>query len=174
MTSRGRFGPALAVSVAALAVALGAAGCGSDDEGGGGGLYGGGGATTTAGTSGAPAGTVVVSVADNPELGRILVDSSGMTVYLFEKDKDGNSSCYGACASVWPPLSGQPKGADGARAARLGTTQRADGTTQVTYNRFPLYTYVGDARPGDANGNDFEQFGAEWYAVTPAGGKPED
>lgn len=170
--------------VAVAALALVAAGCGSSNDnssssGGGGsagGVYGGGGSSKpTSSTAGSGSG--VVSVADNPKLAQILVDSKGNTLYYFEKDKQGgtSSTCSGACAQVWPPYttSGTPKGQKGAVASKLGTIKRSDGTTEVTYNGWPLYTYAGDKKPGDTNGNNFEQFGAEWYALTPQGGKPK-
>jgi predicted lipoprotein with Yx(FWY)xxD motif len=174
-----RIWPAL---IAIAALALVAAGCGSSNDsssssssGGGGGVYGGGGSSTKATSS---AGSGVVSVDDNAKLGKIIVDSKGNTLYYFLKDKQngGASTCSGACAQVWPPYtaSGSPKGENGASASMLGTIKRSDGTSQVTYNGWPLYTYVGDKNPGDTNGNDFEQFGAEWYALTPQGEKPKD
>jgi predicted lipoprotein with Yx(FWY)xxD motif len=169
---------ALVVAIAAMAGALVAVGCGGSDDNnnasGGGGVYGGGGTkSTTASTGG---GTAVISVADNPKLGEILVDSEGKTLYYFLKDKQGGttSSCSGACAGVWPPVTGTPKGEKGVQASKLGTVKRSDGSTEVTYNGWPLYTYTGDSKAGDTNGNDFEQFGAEWYAITPAGTKPKD
>jgi predicted lipoprotein with Yx(FWY)xxD motif len=166
----------LVAVIAVLALAVAAAGCGDDDNGGdsaGGGIYGGGGAPAET-TSPASGGGGIVSVADNPDLGSILVDSKGFTLYNFEKDKGGESSCVSACAAAWPPytVDGQPKAGNGARASLLGTTKRSDGSTQVVYNGWPLYTYVGDSKPGDATGNDIEQFGAEWYALTPAGEEP--
>ena len=176
--SRARSWSAILLAIAAFALI--AAGCGGDDNnssgasGGGGGVYGGGSATKPASSSG----TGVVSVDDNAKLGKIIVDSQGNTLYYFLKDKQNgsSSSCSGACAQVWPPYtaSGSPKGQNGASASLLGTIKRSDGTTQVTYNGWPLYTYTGDSKPGDTNGNDFEQFGAEWYALTPAGEKPAD
>jgi predicted lipoprotein with Yx(FWY)xxD motif len=181
MSTRNLGIPALVGMLAVLAIVI--AGCGSSDNnsssssGGGGGAYGGGGgAKTTAASSGGGSG--VVSVDDNAKLGQILVDSKGNTLYYFLKDKQGGttSTCSGACAAVWPPYtaSGSPKGENGAQASKLGTIKRSDGGTQVTYNGWPLYTYQGDSKPGDTNGNDFEQFGAEWYALTPAGTKPAD
>jgi predicted lipoprotein with Yx(FWY)xxD motif len=183
MRSPNRSGLALAAAmITALALAIVAAGCGGDDNngsnaGGGDSVYGGGGSTTST-TASSGGGAAVISVADNPKLGEILVDSKGITLYYFLKDKQGgtSSTCSGACASVWPPVtsSGAPKGEKGAQASKLGTIDRSDGSTEVTYNGWPLYTYVGDKKPGDTNGNDLEQFGAEWYALTPAGNKPED
>jgi predicted lipoprotein with Yx(FWY)xxD motif len=179
--SRARSWPAILLAIAAFALI--AAGCGGDDNNsgggggsGGGGVYGGGGSTKTTGAS--SGGSGVVSVSDNSKLGKIIVDSQGNTLYYFLKDKQngGSSACSGACAQVWPPYtaSGSPKGENGASASMLGTISRSDGSKQVTYNGWPLYTYVGDKKPGDTNGNDLEQFGAEWYALTPAGQKPED
>jgi predicted lipoprotein with Yx(FWY)xxD motif len=176
------------LAIAVLALAVIAAGCGSSSNdnssassggGGGGGLYGGGGSSSKPASTPASGGAAaVIAVANNPKLGKILVDSKGDTVYYFEKDKqNGNAStCSGACASVWPPVttSGAPKGQKGASASMLGTIKRSDGTTEVTYNGWPLYTYAGDKKPGDANGNDFTQFGAQWYALTPAGVKPPE
>jgi predicted lipoprotein with Yx(FWY)xxD motif len=179
MRAPNRSALALVAAIAALAVALVAAGCGGGNDNnsanGGGGLYGGGG-TTTSTTASTGGGTAVISVATNPKLGQILVDSQGNTVYYFLKDKQGGktSTCSGACAGVWPPVTGTPKGEKGAQTSKLGTVKRSDGSTQVTYNGWPLYTYTGDSKPGDTNGNDFEQFGAEWYAITPAGTKPKD
>ena len=108
-------------------------------------------------------------------LGRILVDGRGRTLYLFEKDKRGKSACTGQCASFWPPLiaSGKPLATAGAKASLLGTTKRADGRLQVTYNHHPLYTFVKDTSKGQTNGEELDAFGAEWYAVSPAGAKVE-
>ncbi len=174
---------AVSAALAIGAVVL-AAGCGSSSDsttGSGGGLYGSGGSSTpTDKSTGAAApkssGAAVVSVADNPKLGKIIVDAKGLTLYDFHKDKGSKSSCYGACAKVWPPLlsSGSPKAENGAEASKLATTKRTDGTTQVTYAGHPVYTYVSDKKPGDVTGNDFKSFGEEWYALTPSGAEPKD
>jgi predicted lipoprotein with Yx(FWY)xxD motif len=110
------------------------------------------------------------------KLGRILVDGRGHTLYLFEKDKHGKSSCNGACATAWPPLiaSGKPRAGAGARASLLGTTKRKDGRSQVTYSGHPLYTFIKDTKKGQTNGEGTDAFGAEWYAVSPAGAKVEN
>ena len=102
------------------------------------------------------------------KLGKVLVNGKGVTLYLFLKDKNGKSACTGACAKAWPPLltKGRPTAAGGAAAAKLGTTRRADGTTQVTYARHPLYTFIGDNnKPGSTAGEGSKAFGAEWYVV---------
>ena len=106
-------------------------------------------------------------------LGRVLVDGRGRTLYLFGKDARGKSSCAGKCASFWPPLitSGKPVATAGAKASLLGTTRRADGRLQVTYNHHPLYTFVKDTRKGQTNGEGLNVFGAEWDAVSAAGAK---
>jgi predicted lipoprotein with Yx(FWY)xxD motif len=100
--------------------------------------------------------------------GRYLVDSQGHSVYLFEKDEDGESYCSGACAAVWPPLetSTAPRGGAGIQDAELGTIDRPDGDMQVTYHGHPLYYYAADAStPDNTKGEDIEQFGAGWYLV---------
>jgi predicted lipoprotein with Yx(FWY)xxD motif len=131
--------------------------------------YGEGGETSSGGDG-------IVSAAQVGDLGTVLVDSQGLTLYDFHKDKGSTSSCYGACAAAWPPLltEGNPQAQGPANRSMLGTTKRKDGTIQVTYNGWPLYTYAGDQAPGEANGNDIDQFGAEWYALQPNGQEPED
>jgi predicted lipoprotein with Yx(FWY)xxD motif len=108
-------------------------------------------------------------------LGRILVNSRGHTLYLFEKDKHGKSACTGQCPTFWPPLiaTAKPRAGAGARTSLLGTTKRSDGRLQVTYNHHPLYTFVKDTKKGQTNGEGVNAFGAEWYGVSPAGAKVE-
>ena len=104
-------------------------------------------------------------------LGNTLVDAKGRTLYLFKKDTGTTSNCTGACAAAWPPLiaSGTPSIGSGAKASLIGTTQRSDGKTQVTYNGHPLYLFSGDNSPGDTNGQGVTAFGAAWFAVAPSG-----
>ena len=173
-----------ALTALALAAALLASGCGGgNDSSGGGGAYGAGGegGSTQAAQSesdgeSAAGGNGVVAVAKGSDLGPILVDSKGFTLYDFHKDKGGTSACYGACAATWPPLTaeGAPKATSGAQASQLGTTKRKDGTVQVTYAGWPLYTYAADSKPGDTNGQDVSSFGAQWYALQPSGEEVED
>jgi predicted lipoprotein with Yx(FWY)xxD motif len=115
---------------------------------------------------------VKVAVASST-LGRVLIDGHGRTLYLFAKDKRGKSACTGQCAGYWPPLiaSGMPRATSGAKASLLGTTRRADGRLQVTYNHHPLYTFVKDTGKGQTNGEALNAFGADWYAVSAAGAK---
>lgn len=104
-------------------------------------------------------------------LGKILVDSSGQTLYLFKKDRNGKSSCSGSCAVNWPPLTaaGKPRAGKRVSASKLATTRRSDGTRQVVYNGHPLYRFVGDSKPGDTTGEGLTAFGARWFVVSPAG-----
>jgi len=115
-----------------------------------------------------------VGVANSP-LGRILVDSKGRTLYLFEKDKNRRSACYGLCTTYWPPLltHGKSLARDGAKQSLLGTTQRRNGTEQVTYAGHPLYRFSGDSAPGQTNGEGLADFGAGWDVLSPAGKKIE-
>jgi predicted lipoprotein with Yx(FWY)xxD motif len=104
-------------------------------------------------------------------LGRILVDAKGITLYDFPPDKRGQSTCYGACAALWPPLltTGKPIAGLGVRQSLLGTIRRKDGKLEVTYNRHPLYYFVSDRRPGQTTGQGLDQFGGPWWVLTPAG-----
>ena len=123
--------------------------------------------STTTTTSGPP-GTVNVA---NSDLGTILVNAQGRTLYLFQKDSGTTSECTGACAAAWPPLhaNGKPTVGSGATASMLGTTQRSDGAPQVTYNGHPLYLFSGDTQAGETTGQGSTAFGGAWYAVSPAG-----
>ena len=153
-----------AVPAALAGIAVIAAGCG------------GGSGTTSAGYAAAataPAGRAATVGARHTALGTVLVDGRGRTVYLFEKDRGMASSCSGACASIWPPLTSAAKGAagGGVTAVKLGSIKRADGKTEITYAGHPLYTYAGDTKPGDTQGQGLHQFGAEWYVLAPSGHK---
>lgn len=126
--------------------------------------------------AGAESGAGVVSLGNAQKLGMVLVDSNGMTLYDFHKDKGTTSSCYGPCAEAWPPMltEGEPTVGNGASASKLGTTERKDGTMQVTYAGHPLYTFVEDKKPGEANGNDVSAFGGQWYALKGSGEEAGD
>ena len=105
--------------------------------------------------------------------GRYLVDRQGHSVYLFEKDEDGESYCSGACAAVWPPLetSTAPQAGAGVQSGALGTTKRDDGDMQVTYHGHPLYFFAKDGDSGDAYGQGSKAFGAGWYVLNAKGSK---
>jgi predicted lipoprotein with Yx(FWY)xxD motif len=121
--------------------------------------------------SGSPsaAASTTVQTADS-DLGTILTDGDGMTLYMFLNDTGTTSTCTVGCATTWPALTvdGQATAAMGADDSLLGTTARDDGTTQVTYNGHPLYHYSGDSAPGDING---EGIGDIWFAVSAKGEK---
>ena len=134
------------------------------------GIYGGGGGPAS--TGGGPTDVATVTAAST-KLGMVLVDGSGRTLYLFEKDQPNQSTCAGACAAAWPVdhSSGTPKAGSGVQASLLGTINRSDNTTQVTYNDHPLYYYSGDSQAGQQNGQGLNNFGAAWFVVAPAGSK---
>jgi predicted lipoprotein with Yx(FWY)xxD motif len=119
----------------------------------------------------ASGGAATVGLESDGTLGKVLVDSRGRTLYLFQKDSGDMSSCDTACAAAWPPLraSGKPVTGPGLTASKLSTTPRTDGKPQVVYNGHPLYLYSGDTKAGDANGQGLTAFGAPWYAVSGAG-----
>jgi predicted lipoprotein with Yx(FWY)xxD motif len=152
----------LATSAGGLLLALAVAACGT------------GGGSTNASAAPPPTtagGQPVTLGVTNTSLGKILVDSQGRTLYLFEGDSGTTSNCSGACASAWPPLraNGQTTVGSGANAALLGTTPRSDGGPQVTYNGHPVYNFMEDQKPGDTNGEGVNAFGALWYALSPNG-----
>lgn len=158
------------ILIACLTASLALVACGSDDTGSAGP------STTSVPVAGGGSGGTV-DLADNQDLGQILVDADGRTLYLFEKDDEGDESyCSGACAKAWPPLTikAEAQAGGGLDASKLTTFKRDDGTTQVAYADHPLYYYAGDQAPGDANGNELDQFGAEWYALTASGATAED
>jgi predicted lipoprotein with Yx(FWY)xxD motif len=105
------------------------------------------------------------------KLGTILVDGKGRTLYLFVADTKNKSTCTGGCAVAWPPLlsKGTATAGKGADKKLLGTTDRAGGVKEVTYNGHPLYYYVGDSKPGQISGQGLNQFGALWYVVDAKG-----
>jgi predicted lipoprotein with Yx(FWY)xxD motif len=147
------------LATAPAAIAVIAAGCG-------GGAHG----APPSGSTKVAGSTIAVRAS---KLGALLVDGSGRTVYLFEADRTPASTCYSACASIWPPLIAKTAPTAGRQAAKtqLGTIKRRDGQTQVTYRGHPLYYYAGDQKPGATAGQGLNQFGAKWYVVAPSGHK---
>jgi len=105
------------------------------------------------------------------KLGLILVNSSGHTLYMFARDKNGKSACNSSCARFWPPLLSHTKPTAGPkiRASLLGTTRRSNGSLQVTYNRHPLYAFSLDKQAGQTQGEGNFAFGGKWYAVSARG-----
>jgi predicted lipoprotein with Yx(FWY)xxD motif len=160
---RHRLGTSLALAVAVPLSALTLAACGSNDNG----------SSSTAQPTTSSGKAATVGLASEGGLGKILVDSQGHTLYLFEKDTGTKSTCTGACAEQWPPLraSGKPAVGSGLSASEVGTTPRSDGAAEVTYNGHPLYLYAGDSKPGDTNGQGLNVFGGGWFALSASGNK---
>jgi predicted lipoprotein with Yx(FWY)xxD motif len=125
--------------------------------------------TSTAVASGA----AVITTKSNPVLGTTILAAGPkkLTVYMFAADHGGTSTCYGACAGAWPPLTttGAPKAEGGASAAKLGTITRSEGTKQVTYGGYPLYYYSPDTTEASISGQGISSFGALWWVLSPAG-----
>ena len=127
-------------------------------------------------------GAAKAEVQQSEEYGAYLTDADGRALYLFTTDQQGGanaearSSCYDSCAEAWPPLmtEGEPQAGEQVDASLLGTIERQDGATQVTYNGWPLYYFVQDQGPGDVKGQDKHGFGGEWYLLGPEGEKVEE
>jgi predicted lipoprotein with Yx(FWY)xxD motif len=147
--------PATAAAVAVVALAVGAFG-----------------GVATAAPAATSARTATVKVAHS-DLGKILVDSRGRSLYMLSADSASKSTCFGACAQAWPPLrtTGKPTVGKGLKASKVGRIKRSDGKSQVTYNGHPLYRFVNDKKPGDTNGQGIVAFGGRWSALSPAGKK---
>jgi predicted lipoprotein with Yx(FWY)xxD motif len=153
------------VGVPLVAAALVAAACSSGSNSSG---------AAAAGKAGGGAGgssSVAMVTATPGSKSAFLTDGAGRAVYVWAADPKNMSSCGGACASEWPPLTttGTPKAGGGVTAADLGTITRSDGAKQVTYNGHPLYTYAGDTGPAQTTGQGNDDFGAKWWLVAPSG-----
>jgi predicted lipoprotein with Yx(FWY)xxD motif len=144
-------------------LALGAAGlasCGGPSAAGGSGV-----------TVVASASSATVAAKSVKGLGRILVTSTGMTLYLLTSDPSGGSTCVGPCSIVWPPLvvNGRLKAGPGVNPSLLSTFARSNGARQVLYDRHALYTYQDDASPGMVTGQGVETYGGIWWVIAPSG-----
>lgn len=148
--------------LALMAVAaLSLAGCGSDD---------GQNATESGASSQEESSGPTLELASS-DLGDVLVDQDGMTLYMFvpDQEQDGTPTCYDDCAEAWPAFEGGESGAlpgDGADESLLETVERKDGTEQVTYNHLPLYHFSGDESAGNVNGQGLNDV---WWVVDPTG-----
>jgi predicted lipoprotein with Yx(FWY)xxD motif len=164
------------LTIATVAAGLLIAGCGDDDDDSDGAA--GGGETATeaaappatepAAPASAGAGTTIKT--EDSQYGNVLFDGEDQAIYYFDKESGSKSECYGACAEAWPPVltEGAPQPGAGAQAGLLGTTQRDDGGTQVTYDGRPLYYYVDDPQ-GEVDCHNVNEFGGLWLAVQPNG-----
>ena len=151
MLKRTALGAALAVALAAAGVAAAAA--------------------VTHQSSAASSATAGRVTLHKTKIGNVLATSSGRTLYLFMKDKNGKSACYGQCATYWPPLmkKGALRAGAGVKASLLGTTKRKNGKAQVTYKGHPLYLFKLDHAAGQIAGQRQNFFGGKWYAVSASG-----
>jgi predicted lipoprotein with Yx(FWY)xxD motif len=105
------------------------------------------------------------------DVGTVLVDQTGKTLYAFAADSKDHSNCSGSCAQYWPPVTvakGSPTASKDV-SATVGTTTRSDGSVQLTVNGWPMYTYAGDAQAGDATGQGKNLSGGLWWVVDPSG-----
>jgi predicted lipoprotein with Yx(FWY)xxD motif len=159
--TRNRSTTSLASAMAVL-VALAVAACGSS------GGSNANGSTAPPKTANGQSATVGVA---NEKLGKILVDSQGRTLYLFQRDSGTKSTCTGACAIEWPPLraTGKPTVGSGANASLVATSARSDGRPQVSYNGHPVYLFSADQKAGDTNGQGVNAFGGLWYVLSSSG-----
>ena len=160
------------IAIGAAAGALILAGCGGDDD-----DDDGGDAAAPAAAATAPAETTATKPAagggagttiktSDSQYGQVLFDGNDQAIYYFDKESGSKSECYGACAEAWPPVltKGDPQAGSGAQAGLLGTTERDDGTTQVTYDGPPLYYYIDDPK-GEVLCHNVDEFGGLWLAV---------
>ena len=159
------------LTIAAIGAALLLAGCGDDDDSDDS-------ASTTAETTEATAGPATETTAatgttiktGDSQYGQVLFCAGDQAVYYFDKESGSKSECYGACAEAWPPVltEGEPQAGAGAKQGLLGTAERTDGNTQVTYDGHPLYYYAHEG-PNEVTCHNVDEFGGLWLAVTPGG-----
>ncbi|SDJ46307.1 SCO0930 family lipoprotein [Streptomyces indicus] len=131
--------------------------------------YGGGGDADAAAAEPKSAGQLAVW--DSKELGKVVTDSAGFTLYRFDKDtaKPPKSTCDGDCETAWPVVAAEgAKAAPGVDPSLIGSVQRTDGTEQLTIAGWPMYRYAQDKKPGDAKG---QGVGGTWFAAAPDGKK---
>lgn len=100
------------------------------------------------------------------DFGTVLVDGDGQTLYLFTQDSPGTSVCEADCLAAWPPFEGEPAAGEGVDEGLIGSIERSDGTTQATYDEWPLYYFAQDSSAGDVSGQGVNDV---WYVVSPDG-----
>src|SRR5881394_2391954 len=149
------------IAVAGMAaVALGAAACSSSSAG----------TTSGSGTPSSASASGGGAVVKSATIGGVAVvtNAKGFILYSFAPDTATTSKCDGACAQYWPPVTGSAIAGPGVT-GKLGTITRSDGSKQATYDGHPLYTYIADSAPGQANGNNLNLNGGIWHEVPVAG-----
>ncbi len=109
-----------------------------------------------------------LNISQSSPFGSYLIGKNGMTVYAYTMDSKNKSVCYADCENQWPPfhLSGTNLSVMGVNNEMLKSIQRTDGTTQLTYNGWPLYYFYQDQKPGDTNGQGMKSI---WYLIGPDG-----
>lgn len=113
------------------------------------------------------AGVIVVKTDTDSQLGEVLVDGKGVTLYVYNKDGHDSSTCTGACAKSWIPLTGTSIQAGGGLSeADFTLIDRGDGTRQASFKGHPLYHFASDTKPGQSNGQGVNR---TWYAIGPDG-----
>ena len=153
-------------SIAAAVVVLAACGSSTASSGGSGSSGNSGGGTTSVSGSGSGIKTASTSK------GKVLTNSAGLTLYWFAIDTPHKSNCNGQCVTFWPPVPGNQKVASGVSLpGTFGKITRADGSSQLTYDGRPLYTFKQDTAAGQINGNGINTSGGLWWAATPSGAK---
>ena len=128
--------------------------------------------SSSASAPAAPAGAAVITTKSVAGLGTVLVNGQGRTLYIFEPDHHAKVTCTGGCASVWPPLKltgAKAQTAGQVKAALVSSDPNPGGGRVVTYNGWPLYSYVADSQSGSAGGQGLNSSGGLWYVITPAG-----
>jgi len=159
--------PSAAISAARIAllpaaVILIASGCGGSPSSG-----------AANGATTAPGGTVTVLARSVPGVGTVLVNGQGYTLYMFVPDDRRAVTCTGSCAGTWPPLmlpsGGRVAAGAGVKPGLLGSDPDPAGGRVVTYGGWPLYTYAGDAEPGEATGQAIANNGGDWFVIRPSG-----
>lgn len=160
-----------AVALAAVAVVVAACGSSSNSNTSGNASSAATSASAASSSASAPSGSGVSVGTASGANGKYLVGASGRALYLWVADGSGQSSCLGACAKFWPPLTTKtaPVAAGGVAASQLGTITRSDGARQVTYNGHPLYYFSLDKGKGSIQGQGNDGFGAKWWLVAPSG-----
>lgn len=162
-----RSGRRIAGAAGLLAAGLLLAACGGSDPGSTGGSGSSPGSTQAAQKSGGQ----TVRTGDT-EYGDVLVDANGMTLYVFDADSPGTSNCTGSCLQYWPAAKASGTVSHSSDVtAKLSTITRDDGTTQLTVNGWPAYTYAADSGPGKATGQGTNLSGGLWWVISPSGSK---
>lgn len=134
-----------------------------------GGSYGGSQTAQSQPTSPSPGSAVALKVG-HTSLGKVLVDSQGMTVYLLTADQPNKSTCSTQCLAYWSPVAAPKAGTKTSGVtAPVGRTESSAGAPMATVGGWPLYTFVKDQAPGDVQGEGVASFGGVWYAVSPSG-----